>query len=98
MVRGATGLSRKEDKIYWANICGLIPYLVIAGFTIKFRVDKMDTEGRCIIGLQRQTAIFIISYDFIINVDSPSVVLMLGIPYNSVSSPYPGVAFILSPA
>ena len=70
MVRGAIGLSRKEDKIYWANLCGLIPYLVIAGLTIKFRIDKTDTEGRCIIGMERQTAILIIGYDFVLSVDS----------------------------
>ena len=69
VVRGATGLSRKKDKIYWANLCGLIPYLVIAALTIKFRIDKMDTEGRCIIGMERQTTILIIGYDFVINVD-----------------------------
>ena len=98
MVRGTIGLSRKEDKIYWANLCGLIPYLVIAALTVKFRVDKIDTKGRCIIGMQRQTAIFIISYDFVINVGPPSVVLMLGVSYNSVSSPYLGIVFLFSSA
>lgn len=69
LVRGSTGLSRKEDKIYQVNLCGLIPYLVICALTIKFRIDKMDMEGRCIIGMELQTAILIIAYDFIINVD-----------------------------
>lgn len=70
VVRGGTGLSRKEDKIYLANLCGLIPYFVIAVLEVKFRIHKIDTEGRCIIGMKRQTALLVIVYDFVINVDS----------------------------
>jgi len=70
VIRGATGLSRKKDKMYWVNLGGLIPYLIIAGLTFKFHFDKLDTDGRCSIGIGREIVIIIISYDFIINVDS----------------------------
>jgi hypothetical protein len=69
LFRGGTGLSRKEDKIYLANLCGLIPYLVIAVLEVKFRIHKINSEGQCIIGMKRQTALLVIGYDFIINVD-----------------------------
>lgn len=96
MVRGATGLSRKKDKIYRVNLCGLIPYLVIPVLTTKFRIDKMDNEGRCIIGIERQTTILILGYDFAINVDPFECLMILDIPYNSVSSPYSGIIFLFS--
>ena len=47
---------------------GLIPFVVIGALTIKFRVDQINNDGQCIIGIQRQTAILAIAYDFAINV------------------------------
>jgi len=67
MVRGRHK-DRLEDKLYVFNIFGLLPYCVIGVLAIIFRVNDIDPNGRCLIGVERQTSISVIAYDLVINV------------------------------
>jgi hypothetical protein len=71
IVRGFSTQPRMKDKLYIFNLVGLIPYGVIGVLAIIFRVSDLDNEGRCLIGVQRQTSILVIVYDLIINVTHP---------------------------
>jgi len=47
---------------------GLAPYAAIGILAIIFRVDEIQDDRRCRIGVGRQTAILVIVYDLVINV------------------------------
>ena len=68
MVRGSRR-ERLKDKLYLFNLCGLLPYCVIGILAIIFRVNDIDPNGRCLIGVERQTSILVIVYDLVINVN-----------------------------
>jgi hypothetical protein len=67
IVRGRTW-RRLDDKLYWLNLMGLVPYFVIGILGILFRVDAMGADGQCMIGIHSQVALAVISYDLFINV------------------------------
>ena len=62
--------TRLKDKFYLINMAGLLPYCVIGVLAIIFRVHDFDEEGKCLIGVERQTSILVIVYDLVINVRS----------------------------
>lgn len=65
--------TRLKDKFYIVNLMGLLPYCVIGVLAIVFRVHDFDQNGKCLIGVQRQTSILVIVYDLVINVRSLSL-------------------------
>ena len=67
IVRGSRR-TRLKDKFYIINVAGLLPYCVIGVLAIVFRVHDFDENGRCLIGVERQTSILVIVYDLLINV------------------------------
>lgn len=87
--------SRQEDKLYLLNMVGLIPYCAIGVLAIVFRVDSLDSNGRCLIGIERQTSILVIVYDLLINVFILIFeTLTIGVPYHSVFVATSGDVFI----
>jgi hypothetical protein len=50
---------------------GLLPYCVIGVLAIIYRVNDFDENGKCLIGVERQTSILVIVYDLVINVRHP---------------------------
>ena len=67
IVRGSTK-TRKQDKLYWFNTLGLIPYCVIVILAIVFRYNALDDTGYCYVGLRRESSFPLLIYDLIINV------------------------------
>ena len=67
IVRGGTK-TRKQDKLYWFNTLGLIPYCVIVILAIVFRYNALDETGFCYVGLRRESSFPLLIYDLIINV------------------------------
>jgi hypothetical protein len=67
IVRGGTK-TRKQDKLYWFNTLGLIPYCVIVILAIVFRYNALDDDGFCYVGLRRESSFPLLIYDLIINV------------------------------
>ena len=67
IVRGGTK-TRKQDKLYWFNTLGLIPYCVIVILAIVFRYNALDDSGYCYVGLRRESSFPLLIYDLIINV------------------------------
>jgi hypothetical protein len=63
---------------------GLLPYCVIGLLAIIFRVNDLDENGKCLIGVERQTSILVIVYDLVINVAILGLSLILGLPYNFI--------------
>ena len=59
---------RFKDKLYIFNMCGLLPYVVIGLLAVIFRVDNIQSDGKCMIGIQRQTSMLVLVYDLVINV------------------------------
>lgn len=68
LVRGRSRMTRWKDRQYRINMAGLIPYCVIGLLALYFRVYKIQENGRCVIGIERQTSIMVIVYDLLINV------------------------------
>jgi len=67
IVRGSMR-TRLKDKVYLINMVGLLPYCVIGVLAIIFRVSDFDQNGKCLIGVERQTSILVIVYDLVINI------------------------------
>ena len=93
IVRGRTR-NRLKDRMYLIHLVGLIPYGVIALLASVFRVDDLDENGRCLIGVERQTALLVIVYDMSINVYLLWMELTIGVPYNPVPFTSLGLIFI----
>ena len=45
-----------------------MPYLAIGILAVVFRVESMGEGGQCLIGVKRQVALSVITYDLLINV------------------------------
>jgi len=67
IVRGGTK-TRKQDKLYWFNLIGLIPYCAIVILAIIFRYNSLGPDGQCFVGLRRESSFPLLIYDLIINV------------------------------
>jgi hypothetical protein len=94
IVRGRTR-SRAKDKLYIFNMTALIPYCAICVLAIIFRVDSIASDGRCLIGVERQTSILVIAYDLIVNVRPLSNrCLTIDIPYHSFSFASSGIILV----
>ena len=64
--------TRLQDKLYLFNVFGLLPYCVIVILAIVFRVNEIEEpEGKCYIGLKRQSSFLLLVYDLVINVHTP---------------------------
>jgi hypothetical protein len=73
---------------------GLLPYCVIGLLAIIFRVDDLDENGKCYIGVERQTSILVIVYDLVINVAPFIVWLIVGLPDDILPLANTGIIFI----
>ncbi|KAG0224919.1 hypothetical protein BGX31_007820 [Mortierella sp. GBA43] len=64
----AVGSTRSEFTLYKINLCLMLPYIVIFGLMIKFRVSVVDpTSGICEIGLLKPAALPLILYDIFLS-------------------------------
>lgn len=97
MVRGSTR-ARRNDKFYIINLLGLLPYCVIGVLATIYRVHDFDQNGKCLIGVERQTSILVIVYDLVINVccsgERRMERLMVGLFDDTIFVAYSGVVFL----
>ena len=64
---------------------GLMPYCVIIVIAIIFRVNDIRDDGRCFIGLKRESSLLLIIYDLVINVfHSFSLINKTGISHDPI--------------
>jgi hypothetical protein len=93
IVRGSTK-TRREDKLYWFNLCGLIPYCGIIILAITFRYNALGDDGHCFIGLRRQSSFPLLIYDLIINVPSFALYVNSDLSDEFILVPHTGIIFI----
>jgi len=68
VVRATRG-SRMQDKQYLVNIFAMIcPYLVVVVLNFVFRFSYIDSNGQCIIGMEKKAMIPLIGFDVLVNV------------------------------
>ena len=95
IVRGGTK-TRKQDKLYWFHIFGLVPYLAIVALSVIFRYEALDAQGHCSIGLQRASSFPLLIYDLLIQVSNIHHCANSGLSHWTIPFPDAWVVFVPS--